>query len=70
MTILRDIAKRFKSWATWVSLAGAVWLILSTFDLPTKWGITSEMWQNILNGLGVILTTFGIVNNPTDSEHF
>lgn len=67
---MQEILERFKSWATWVGLFGAIWLLLSTFGITEKIGITSEMWQALLNALGVILTTFGIVNNPTDPKHF
>ena len=31
---------RFKSWALWVSVAGALWVIASAFGLPEKMGIT------------------------------
>lgn len=59
---------RFKSWALWVSVVGAVWTILSAFGLPQKWGVTNETVQTILNAVGTILIGFGIVNNPTDKE--
>jgi len=56
---------RFKSWALWVSVVGAIWTILSAFGLPQKWGVTDETVQTILNAVGTILIGFGIVNNPT-----
>lgn len=61
---------RFQSWAMWVSVAGAVWLILSSFGLPEQWGLTSEVWNNVLTGIGTILTAFGIMNSPTDKDSF
>lgn len=61
---------RFKSWALWVSIAGAVWTILSAFEVPQKAGITSETFMTVLNAVGGILIAFGIVNNPTDKENF
>ena len=61
---------RFKSWATWVSVAGAVWLLLSALGLPEKMGITADLWNTVLNALGAILVGFGILNNPTDKENF
>lgn len=67
---MKDILNRFKSWATWVAVAGAVWVLLSAFGVPEKIGITSEAWNAVLNSLGTILTVFGIVNNPTDRERF
>lgn len=61
---------RFKSWALWVSVAGAVWIILSAFGLPQQWGITSDLWNTILNAVGTILIALGIVNNPTSKDSF
>ncbi|MBP5269366.1 MAG: hypothetical protein ILO42_00245 [Clostridia bacterium] len=45
-------------------------MILSAFGVPEKIGVTSEGWNAALNALGGLLTVFGIVNNPTDKEHF
>lgn len=61
---------RLKSWALWLSVAGAVWVILSAFGLPEKWGVTSELWNTVLNAVGSILIGFGVCNNPTDKENF
>lgn len=61
---------RFKSWALWVSVAGALWVIASAFGLPEKIGITENTFTRILDALGSILIAFGICNNPTDKENF
>ena len=61
---------RFKSWATWVSVAGAIWILLSSFGLPEKWGMTIDSFNNGLNAVGALLVAFGILNNPTDKEGF
>ena len=60
---------RFKSWALWVSVIGAVWTVLSAFGVPEKIGITDETFTTVVNAVGVILIAFGIVNNPTDKLH-
>lgn len=67
-----DIEKqnRLKSWAVWSSAVGALWLILSAFGLPQKWGVTNETFKIVLDAIGTILVGFGILNNPTDKEHF
>lgn len=57
---------RFKSWALWVSVAGAIWVILSAFGVPQDMGITNDSFNQAVNGLGAILIAFGIVNNPTE----
>jgi uncharacterized membrane protein len=59
---------RFKSWALWVSVAGAVWTILSAFGLTEQIGITESTFKTVLDAIGVILIGFGIVNNPTNPD--
>ena len=61
---------RFRSWAVWLSAIGALWVILSAFGLPQKWGITDETFKTVLDAVGTILVGFGILNNPTDKSHF
>ena len=61
---------RFRSWALWVSVAGALWVIASAFGLPEKAGITESTFTRILDAVGSILIAFGICNNPTDKENF
>ena len=61
---------RFKSWAMWLSVAGAVWVIMSAFGLPEKWGFDRGTFDSVLNAIGAILIAFGILNNPTDKENF
>ena len=61
---------RFKSWALWVSVAGAVWTILSAFGLTEKIGITESTFKTVLDAVGGILIAFGICNNPTDRSNF
>ena len=67
---MKNILCRFKSWATWVAVAGAVWVLLSAFGVPEKLGVTADGWSAALDVLGSMLTLFGIVNNPTDRENF
>lgn len=61
---------RWKSWAVWVSVIGAVWTILNAFGLPQKWGIEEGTFKNVVDAVGVILIGFGILNNPTDKDNF
>ena len=61
---------RFKSWATWLAAAGALWLLLSAFGVPEMIGVTETLWNTILNALGTLLVAFGILNNPTDNKNF
>lgn len=61
---------RFRSWALWLSVAGAIWVILSAFNIPQKWGIEEGTFKVVLDAIGTILIGFGICNNPTDKENF
>ncbi len=61
---------RFRSWALWVSVAGALWLIASTFGLTEQIGLEESTFHKILDAVGSILVAFGICNNPTDRENF
>ena len=65
-----NIKTRLKSWAVWLSVLGAVGVILNALGLFEAWGITSDAWQNIITAVGSILVGFGILNNPTDRENF
>lgn len=61
---------RFKSWALWLSVAGALWTIATALGLTQKWGIEEGTFKTVLDAVGVILIGFGICNNPTDKQNF
>ena len=61
---------RFKSWALWLSVAGALWTILSAFGLPQRWGLEEGTFKTLVDSVGAILIAFGICNNPTDKLNF
>ena len=67
---MKTVLTRFRSWATWVAVAGAVWMLLSAFGVPERIGLTSDGWCAALNAVGTLLTVFGIINNPADRERF
>ena len=60
---MKEFAKRFKSWALWLSLAALV-----VFCVREFWGIDiSETVDGFMDVLLPVLVAFGIVNNPTNS---
>lgn len=61
---------RYKSWAVWVSVFGALGVILNAFGVFEKIGIDSTAFDNVVNAVGSILIAFGILNNPTEKTHF
>ena len=61
-----EFLKRFKSWAVWLSLGALIVFCAKEFG-----GIDiSATVDGLLNVLLPLLVSFGIVNNPTDKEHF
>ena len=63
---MKEFLNRFKSWAVWVSIAALVVFCVKEFV-----GVDiSETVDGLLNVLLPVLVAFGIVNNPTDREHF
>lgn len=65
-----SIRERFKSWAVWLSVLGAVGVILNATGVFQKLGIESSVWDIIVNAVGSVLIAFGILNNPTDKTGF
>ena len=63
---MKEILKRFKSWALWLSMGALVIYCAKTFY---NIDISSEV-NELLDVLLPFLVAFGIVNNPTDSKHF
>ena len=58
--------ERFKSWPLWTSIAALIVFCVKEFA-----GIDiSTTVDGLLNVLLPVLVAFGIVNNPTDREHF
>ena len=68
--IVVDPQPRWKSWAVWVSVLGALWTIANAFGLPAKWGIEESTFKTVVDAIGCILIGFGILNNPTDRANF
>lgn len=63
---MKEFLIRFKSWAVWVSIGALVVFCVKEFA-----GVDiAETVDGLLNVLLPVLVAFGIVNNPTDREHF
>ena len=61
---------RWKSWVVWVSVLGALWTILNALGITEELGIEETTFKTVVDAIGVILTAFGILNNPTDKANF
>lgn len=63
---MKEILNRFKSWAVWMSIGALIVFCAKEFV-----GVDiSDTVNGLLDVLLPILVAFGIVNNPTDREHF
>lgn len=69
-TVQPEPQPRWKSWAVWASVLGALGLALQAMGVLEAWGLDVAEWEAVVTALGVILTTFGILNNPTDRANF
>lgn len=65
-----DIKERLKSWAVWVSVLGAIGVILNAFGVFEMIGLDSAAFDVVVNAVGTILIAFGILNNPTNKTGF
>jgi uncharacterized membrane protein len=61
---------RWRSWAVWVSVLGAVWTILNALGITQQIGIEETTFKMVVDAVGVILIAFGILNNPTNKANF
>lgn len=63
---MKNFLSRFKSWAVWMSIGALVVFCVREFA-----GVDiSSTVDGLLDVLLPVLVAFGIVNNPTDREHF
>jgi uncharacterized membrane protein len=67
---MQETQSRWRSKAAWASLLGLVGLIFSHYGLYNLLGITNDTWQTLVESLLAALVAFGVLNNPTDPNHF
>ena len=63
---MKGFLSRFKSWAVWLSIGSLVVFCAKEFGVID----ISSTVNGLLDVLLPLLVAFGIVNNPTDREHF
>ncbi len=67
---VQNVQPRWRSWALWLSVLGALWTIATALGLPEKWGIQEGTFRTIVDSIGIILIAFGICNDPTNPSEF
>lgn len=61
---------RFKSKTAWVAVAALLLFILKTYGLLAPIGLTENSFKELTDLILVVLTAFGIFNDPTNKEGF
>ena len=69
-TTVATTQPRYKSWAMWLAVLGALGVILNATGVFEQIGLDNAAWDVIVNALGSILIGFGILNNPTSKSSF
>lgn len=61
--------ERLKSKVLWIGLTSALLLLLGEWGLYETIGIKQELFQHTIDFVLLVLTGFGVINNPTDKEN-
>lgn len=61
---------RWKSKVVWASIAATLLALLGNLGLYEAIGIAKEPLQYVVDAVLALLVAFGVLNNPTDAEHF
>lgn len=65
-----NMKQRLRSWPVWLSVFGLVGILFNRFGVFAHFGINLGEWTYFIDALGAVLCAFGVLNNPTDREHF
>ena len=61
---------RWKSKVVWASIFATILTLLGNLGLYEAIGITQEPFQHVIDAVLALLVAFGVLNNPTDPQHF
>jgi uncharacterized membrane protein len=61
---------RWRSKVLWVAIAAQVVALLAFFGVLKLIGITEDWLNGTIGGVLQILVLLGVLNNPTDAEHY
>ena len=61
---------RWKSKVVWASILATILTLLGNLGLYEAVGITQAPLQHVVDAVLALLVAFGVLNNPTDSQHF
>lgn len=65
-----EILKRLKSKVVWIGIISYILPILGHIGLYDKIGISQDQVKYLIDIIIGLLVTFGLLNNPKDSENF
>ena len=61
---------KWKNYSLWVSIFSLIGLVLQTYGLFEKLGLTNETYNEIVKAILVVLTGAGIISNPSIGQGF
>lgn len=64
------VQSRWKSKVVWASILATMLTLLGNLGLYEALGIEKEPLQHMIDAVLALLVAFGVLNNPTDAEHF
>lgn len=60
--------KRIKTYSFWVSLSGAIIVLVQAIGRAVGFIANADLINNIVMGIAGVLVVFGIVSSPTEAE--
>lgn len=62
--------KKLRNYGLYVSIFSLIGLILQSFGLYEKIGLTNQAYQELVNAILIVLVGAGIISNPNKGKGF
>jgi len=64
------LQNRLKSKVVWASILATLLTLAGNLGLYEVIGISQEPLQHVVDAVLALFVAFGVLNNPTDAQHF